>query len=115
MSAVPCWDRSRDLIGREARALVAAFEKPEHVIEVITGNQYVRDTAQYIAAGGMVHEGKHSDLWSRIKLHIGKLGLIKWVKAHLKEEKASAAGIKFEDWHGNKQADLNAKEGTEKH
>eukprot|EP00972_Heterocapsa_arctica_P010509 1543339-Heterocapsa_arctica.AAC.1 len=36
----------------EVRALVAALEKYENKIEVITDNQYVRDTAQYIAAGG---------------------------------------------------------------
>eukprot|EP00972_Heterocapsa_arctica_P105260 15509341-Heterocapsa_arctica.AAC.1 len=57
----------------EVRALVADLEKYDDVFEVITDNQYVRDTAQYLAAGGMVHKGKHSDLWSRMKLHIGKL------------------------------------------
>eukprot|EP00972_Heterocapsa_arctica_P086272 12717144-Heterocapsa_arctica.AAC.1 len=46
----------------EVRALLAASEKAENNIEVITDNQYVRDTAQYIAAGGMVHKGKRSDL-----------------------------------------------------
>eukprot|EP00972_Heterocapsa_arctica_P042433 6253797-Heterocapsa_arctica.AAC.1 len=40
----------------------------------------------------MVHKGKHNDLWSRNKLHIGKL-----------------------DWYGNKQADEKAKGGAEKH
>eukprot|EP00972_Heterocapsa_arctica_P092467 13638917-Heterocapsa_arctica.AAC.1 len=37
----------------EVRALVAALEKAENNIEVFMDNQYVRDTAQYIAAGGM--------------------------------------------------------------
>eukprot|EP00972_Heterocapsa_arctica_P046309 6831607-Heterocapsa_arctica.AAC.1 len=35
----------------EVRALVAALEKAEEYINVITDNQYVRDTAQYIATG----------------------------------------------------------------
>eukprot|EP00972_Heterocapsa_arctica_P113499 16437399-Heterocapsa_arctica.AAC.1 len=70
----------------EVRALVAALEKSENKIEVITGNQYVRDTAQYIAAGGTVHKGKHSDLLHRIKNHIHKLEHIRWVKEHLKQE-----------------------------
>eukprot|EP00972_Heterocapsa_arctica_P051099 7512576-Heterocapsa_arctica.AAC.1 len=39
----------------EVRALVAALEKTEGNIEILTDNQYVRDTAQYIAAGGSVH------------------------------------------------------------
>eukprot|EP00972_Heterocapsa_arctica_P056439 8327006-Heterocapsa_arctica.AAC.1 len=43
----------------EVRALVAALEQTEETIEVITDNQYVRDTEQYIAAGGTVHKGKH--------------------------------------------------------
>eukprot|EP00972_Heterocapsa_arctica_P097015 14312686-Heterocapsa_arctica.AAC.1 len=37
----------------EVRALVAALEKAEGNIEIIADNQYVRDTAQYIAAGEM--------------------------------------------------------------
>eukprot|EP00972_Heterocapsa_arctica_P045903 6774735-Heterocapsa_arctica.AAC.1 len=45
----------------EVRALVAALETSEQDIEVITDNQYVRDTAQYLAAGGTVHKGKPSD------------------------------------------------------
>eukprot|EP00972_Heterocapsa_arctica_P066340 9786227-Heterocapsa_arctica.AAC.1 len=36
----------------EVTALVAALEKAEEEIYVITDNQYVRDTALYIAAGG---------------------------------------------------------------
>eukprot|EP00972_Heterocapsa_arctica_P082987 12228669-Heterocapsa_arctica.AAC.1 len=63
----------------EVRALAAALEHSEDVIEVIADNQYVRDTAQYLAAGGMVHKGTHSDLWIRINLHIGGgLSLIRW-------------------------------------
>eukprot|EP00972_Heterocapsa_arctica_P016423 2423347-Heterocapsa_arctica.AAC.1 len=50
----------------EVRVLVAALEKPEEIIEVIIDNQYARDTAQYLAAGGAVHKGKHSHLWNRI-------------------------------------------------
>eukprot|EP00972_Heterocapsa_arctica_P041346 6099240-Heterocapsa_arctica.AAC.1 len=99
----------------EVRALVAALEKTEDVIEVITDNQYVRGTAQYLATGGMVHKGQHSDPWGRIKLHICKLGNIIWVRAHLKEEKASAAGLNYDDWFGNRQAHEKAKEGTEMH
>ena len=52
------------------RALVAALEKTEGQIEVITDNQYVRNTAQYLASGGTVHKGKHYDLWAIIKQHI---------------------------------------------
>eukprot|EP00972_Heterocapsa_arctica_P095539 14090043-Heterocapsa_arctica.AAC.1 len=63
---------------------------------------------------GNVHKGKHHDLWSRIKFHIGRLGQIRWVRAHLKEEKASAAGVSYESWFGNRQADERAKEGAEK-
>eukprot|EP00972_Heterocapsa_arctica_P010176 1493357-Heterocapsa_arctica.AAC.1 len=80
----------------EVRALVASLGKSENVIEVIMDNQYVRDAAQYLAAGGMVHKGKQSDLWCRIKLHIRKLGQTRWVNAHLEEEKASA-GVGYED------------------
>eukprot|EP00972_Heterocapsa_arctica_P090391 13334007-Heterocapsa_arctica.AAC.1 len=80
----------------EVRALVAALEKAENNIEVITDNQYVRGTAQYIAAGGM-------------------LGHIRWAKAHLKQDKATAAGVSYEDWFGNNKADIQAKKGAEKH
>eukprot|EP00972_Heterocapsa_arctica_P093125 13736462-Heterocapsa_arctica.AAC.1 len=73
------------------------------------------DTAQYLAAGGMVHTGKQIYCWSSIKLHIGKLVLIRWVEAQLKEEKVSAAGVNYEDWYGNKQAGEKAKVGAEKH
>eukprot|EP00972_Heterocapsa_arctica_P057139 8431633-Heterocapsa_arctica.AAC.1 len=99
----------------EVRVLVAALGKSEEIIEVITDNQSVRDTSQYLAAGGMVHKGKHSDLWNRIKSPVGELGHIRWVKAHLKEENAVVAGVNNDDWFGNKQADLKAKEGFYKH
>eukprot|EP00972_Heterocapsa_arctica_P044228 6529848-Heterocapsa_arctica.AAC.1 len=62
----------------EVRALVAALEKAEESIEVITDDQYVRDTAQYLAAGGQIHQGKHSDLWDRINDQILNLGHISW-------------------------------------
>eukprot|EP00972_Heterocapsa_arctica_P013785 2033827-Heterocapsa_arctica.AAC.1 len=72
----------------EVRALVAALEKSPSSIGVITDNQYVRDTANYIKAGGLVRKGKHSDLWWNIIAdHILKLKHIRWVKAHLKAEK----------------------------
>eukprot|EP00972_Heterocapsa_arctica_P108650 15999651-Heterocapsa_arctica.AAC.1 len=73
----------------EVRALVAALEKAEDQIEVITDNQYVRNTAQYLASGGAVHKGKHCDLWTRIKQHINKMKSTRWVKAHLKKENAT--------------------------
>eukprot|EP00972_Heterocapsa_arctica_P020996 3093127-Heterocapsa_arctica.AAC.1 len=40
---------------------------------------------------------------------------IRWVKAHLKVDKAQAAGVSHEDWLGNDHADKQAKEGAEKH
>eukprot|EP00972_Heterocapsa_arctica_P035634 5242817-Heterocapsa_arctica.AAC.1 len=36
----------------EVRALVAALEKSEGTVDVVTDNQYVRDTAQYLKSGG---------------------------------------------------------------
>eukprot|EP00972_Heterocapsa_arctica_P092325 13614938-Heterocapsa_arctica.AAC.1 len=111
MSVVLCLEKNKQGSYRaEVRALVAALETSEETIDIITDNQYVRDTAQYLAAGGIVHKGEHSDLWTRIKIHTAKLGHIRWVKVHLKEEKASAAGVSYDDWFGNKQADLKAKE-----
>eukprot|EP00972_Heterocapsa_arctica_P114830 16444577-Heterocapsa_arctica.AAC.1 len=50
----------------EVRALIAALEKSIGRIEVITDNQYVRDTAKDLLTGGTVSKGKHSDLWSRL-------------------------------------------------
>eukprot|EP00972_Heterocapsa_arctica_P029434 4334763-Heterocapsa_arctica.AAC.1 len=38
-----------------------------------------------------------------------------WVKAHLKQEKATAAGVSFDDWFGNTEADIQAKKGAEQH
>eukprot|EP00972_Heterocapsa_arctica_P048939 7210094-Heterocapsa_arctica.AAC.1 len=67
----------------EVRALVAALEKTEGVIDVITDNQYVRNTAQYFESGGVVHKGKHCDLWTRIKQQIHKMKSIRLVTAHL--------------------------------
>eukprot|EP00972_Heterocapsa_arctica_P115852 16450045-Heterocapsa_arctica.AAC.1 len=61
--------------------------------EVITDNQYVRDTMNYLLSGGIVHNGKHSDLWHRINGNIGKLISIRWVKAHLKQTKLRGWGI----------------------
>eukprot|EP00972_Heterocapsa_arctica_P047245 6970333-Heterocapsa_arctica.AAC.1 len=81
----------------------------------LSQNQYVRDTTNYLLSGGIVRNGKHSDLWRRIKENIWKLICIGWVKAHLKQEKATAAGVSYEDWHGNNQADEQAKAGAEKH
>eukprot|EP00972_Heterocapsa_arctica_P077717 11463081-Heterocapsa_arctica.AAC.1 len=62
----------------EVRALVAALEKSMSGIEVITDNQYVRDTANYLLSGGNVHKGKNSDLWNRIKQNVDKLISIRW-------------------------------------
>eukprot|EP00972_Heterocapsa_arctica_P017109 2530117-Heterocapsa_arctica.AAC.1 len=58
---------------------------------------------------------KHSDLWHRINENIGKLISIRWVKAHLNKRKATAAGVSYEDWYGNNQADEQARAGAEKH
>eukprot|EP00972_Heterocapsa_arctica_P042511 6265705-Heterocapsa_arctica.AAC.1 len=68
----------------EVIALVAALEKTTSCIEVITDNQYVRDTAKYLLAGGHVLKGEHSDLWQRVRDRIEKFIRIRWVKAHLK-------------------------------
>eukprot|EP00972_Heterocapsa_arctica_P070472 10409797-Heterocapsa_arctica.AAC.1 len=43
----------------EVRARLAALEKAIGNIEVITDNQYVRDTTNYLISGGAVHKGKH--------------------------------------------------------
>eukprot|EP00972_Heterocapsa_arctica_P079307 11690343-Heterocapsa_arctica.AAC.1 len=40
---------------------------------------------------------------------------IGWVKAHLKKENATKAGLCFEDWYGNNEADIQAKSGAAKH
>eukprot|EP00972_Heterocapsa_arctica_P055956 8253309-Heterocapsa_arctica.AAC.1 len=40
---------------------------------------------------------------------------IKWAKAHLKKENATKAGVCFEDWYGNNEAYIQAKEGAAKH
>eukprot|EP00972_Heterocapsa_arctica_P074295 10965442-Heterocapsa_arctica.AAC.1 len=61
----------------EVRALVAALEKTSCQIEVVTDNQYVRNTAQYLASGGAVHKGKHYDLWAIIKQHIQNMKSIR--------------------------------------
>eukprot|EP00972_Heterocapsa_arctica_P047623 7023970-Heterocapsa_arctica.AAC.1 len=99
----------------EVRALLAALEKSIGRIEVITDNQYVRDTANGLLTGGIVHKGKHSDLWNIIQNNIEKLISIRWVKAHLTQDKAVAQGVTYEDWYGNDQADQQAKAGAEKH
>eukprot|EP00972_Heterocapsa_arctica_P080497 11861594-Heterocapsa_arctica.AAC.1 len=99
----------------EVRALVAALEKTKTRIDIITDNQYVRDTAHYLESGGNVHKGKHCDLWTRIKQHIHKMKSIRWVKAHLKKENATKAGVCYEDWYGNNEADIQAKAGAAKH
>jgi ribonuclease HI len=99
----------------EVRALVAALEKTKGEIDIITDNQYVRNTAQYLESGGAVHKGKHCDLWTRIKQHIHKMKSIRWVKAHLKKENATKAGVCYEDWYGNNEADIQAKAGAAKH
>eukprot|EP00972_Heterocapsa_arctica_P110348 16244948-Heterocapsa_arctica.AAC.1 len=81
----------------EVRALVAASEKTEGAHDVITDNECVRNTAKYLESGGVVHKGKHFDLGTRIKHQIHKMKNIKWVKAHLKKENATKAGICYED------------------
>jgi ribonuclease HI len=99
----------------EVRALVAALEKSTAGVHIITDNQYVRNTAQYLKAGGTVHKGKHHDLWTRINNNIQKMDSIRWVKAHLEKEEAEKAGVTHADWYGNDQADEQAKKGAEKH
>ena len=91
---------------------MAALEKSESVMDIITDNQYVRDTAQYLQSGGRVHKGKHFDLWTRIKQQIHKMSSIRWVKAHLRKENAYSAGVSYEDWFGNNEADIQAKSGA---
>eukprot|EP00972_Heterocapsa_arctica_P042264 6230109-Heterocapsa_arctica.AAC.1 len=60
---IKCFNECGPLLGEEqgsdraeVRALVAVLEKTEDAIQVITDNQYVRDTAQYLAARGMAHK-----------------------------------------------------------
>eukprot|EP00972_Heterocapsa_arctica_P021480 3161465-Heterocapsa_arctica.AAC.1 len=40
---------------------------------------------------------------------------IRWVKAHLKKENATKAGVCLADWFGNNEADVQAKSGAAKH
>eukprot|EP00972_Heterocapsa_arctica_P038166 5619029-Heterocapsa_arctica.AAC.1 len=40
---------------------------------------------------------------------------MRWVKAHLKKETATRAGVCYADWNGNNEADIQAKSGTAKH
>ncbi len=37
------------------------------------------------------------------------------MKAHLKKENATKAGVCYEDWYGNNEADIQAKTGAAKH
>eukprot|EP00972_Heterocapsa_arctica_P091574 13508797-Heterocapsa_arctica.AAC.1 len=53
MNVVFFWERSKDLIRRRSELWLLPLNKSEDVIEVIIDNQYVRDTAQYLAAGGL--------------------------------------------------------------
>eukprot|EP00972_Heterocapsa_arctica_P017669 2612065-Heterocapsa_arctica.AAC.1 len=66
----PLKGKNRNSDRAEVSALVAALEKTEGDIDIITDNQDVRDTAQYLETGGTVHRGKHFDLWTRIKSQI---------------------------------------------
>ncbi len=40
---------------------------------------------------------------------------IRWVKAHLNKENATKAGVCYDDWYGNNEADMQAKNGAAKH
>eukprot|EP00972_Heterocapsa_arctica_P056392 8319987-Heterocapsa_arctica.AAC.1 len=40
---------------------------------------------------------------------------IRWVKAHLKKEKTTKAGVCYEDWYGNNEAEIQGKSGAAKH
>eukprot|EP00972_Heterocapsa_arctica_P079755 11752002-Heterocapsa_arctica.AAC.1 len=40
---------------------------------------------------------------------------IRWVKARLKREKATASGVCYDDWYGDNEADIRAKKGAELH
>eukprot|EP00972_Heterocapsa_arctica_P108026 15909731-Heterocapsa_arctica.AAC.1 len=40
---------------------------------------------------------------------------IRCVKAHLKKENATKAGVCFEEWYGNDEADIQVKNGAAKH
>eukprot|EP00972_Heterocapsa_arctica_P093730 13825946-Heterocapsa_arctica.AAC.1 len=44
-----------------------------------------------------------------------KLKSIRWVKTHLKKEHATKAGVFYEDWFGNNEADIQATSGAAKH
>ena len=84
-------------------------------MHIVTDNQYVRNTAQYLKTGGAVHKGKHYDLWTRINDNIWKMDSTRWVKAHLEKENLEKAGVVYEDWFGNDQADDQANKGAAKH
>ena len=89
----PLLGRNQSSDRAEVRALVATLEKSQTGVHIITDNQYVMNTAQYLESGGTVHKGKHFDLCTRIKHNIGKMNSIRWVKAHLKIENAEKAGV----------------------
>eukprot|EP00972_Heterocapsa_arctica_P061623 9088693-Heterocapsa_arctica.AAC.1 len=40
---------------------------------------------------------------------------IRWVKARLKQENATKAGVCYEDWFGKNEADVQATSGAAKH
>ena len=83
----PSFTENGPLLGRnqssdraEVRALVAALEISQAGVHIVTDNQYVRNTAQYLTTGGAVHKGKQHDLWTRINDNIWKMESIRWVK-----------------------------------
>eukprot|EP00972_Heterocapsa_arctica_P086820 12798056-Heterocapsa_arctica.AAC.1 len=48
-------------------------------------------------------------------MQIHKMTNIRWVKAHIKQDKYAAAGVSVDDWFGNNEADIQAKKGAEQH
>ena len=98
----------------EVLAVAHALCAAPTAIHILTDSKYVANTLERMAKGGHP-KGRHADLWNIIWGLKAKLEQVTWVKAHLTKEQAKLRGICPKHWELNRQADLRATEGLQKH
>ena len=93
----------------EVTAALAAVGAVDMEIDLVSDSRYVVNGIASIAAGAVVEEWRHADLWTRIAPHVrsGRLHA-RWTPAHLQEKEYAARGLAEGDRLGNAAADAAA-------
>ena len=96
----------------EFMAVCKAVEVFTNPLMLVSDSQHVAQTRHKTQRSRRC-PSKHSDLWSYLVTHMGRVVSARWIKAHVSSaRKARTLGVSIQDWKGNRVAGQLAKAGV---